>query len=620
MSEAKAEAQAASVLVVDDTPENIEVLTGLLKDDYKVRAAIDGPTALKLVRRFPPDIVLLDIMMPGMNGYDVCRALKEDPLTQHIPVIFITAMSDVEDERRGFQTGAVDYIAKPFSPPIVQARVRAQLALQSRRQALEQEVQARTRELAQANAALSNEINMRRQAMERAEYLFNFDPLTGLPNRHQFMDRLGRLLARAHERGETLGVVIVTLDRLHLIKTTLDGGVSDQLLEQTCRRLQQNLHPDALLARIGGEEFATVLVAAPRADGPPPPAAGDLSMRLLAVLAAPFELSSGNAEVRASVAYALFPEDGGSALELMCHAEATLEHARLSGGNHVERFDREVESAAGAAFAMETRIRQALRERALVPYYQPKLESATGRVLGAEALIRWPLPSGGMLSPGKFIPVAERSGLIGAIDELMLEQTCRQIAQWRRRFRNFRIAVNLSATAFQNDALVSLVGAALRRSGASAEHLELEITEHALITDMSVAIHKLRTLRDMGVRIALDDFGTGYSSMGYLRRLPLDVLKVDQTFVRDIETDRHAAAIVRAIITMAQALELDVVAEGVESEAQLEFITAHGGNVAVQGWVYCPALPAERMEQVLAQGIVRPGSFPQAPEQDGESA
>jgi diguanylate cyclase (GGDEF)-like protein len=601
----------ACVLVVDDTPENIDVLAGLLKEDYTVRAAVDGATALSLVLKFPPDLILLDVMLPGMSGYEVCRALRGDPLTAAIPIIFITAMSEVEDERIGLELGAVDYITKPFSPALVKARVRNHLALYDRRRALEQEVQARTVALAQANAALANEVAERVQAMERAEYLFNFDALTGLPNRRQFMDRLGRIVARAAERGESLALIGVGLDRFNVIKTTLGGTVSDQMLVQAAQRLQHSIHADDLLGRVGGEEFATVAPLVPADGGDVAEGARLLSTRLLSVLGQHMELSSGAAEVRASAAYALFPEDGSSASELMRHMESALEHVKLAGGNRAERFDASADSVAGSAFIMESRIREALHGRHFVAHYQPKLETETGRVVGAEALIRWPIAGGSMISPAKFILVAERSGLISAIDQFMLEEVCVQVAQWSRRYRDFRIAVNVSATAFQSDALVDTVRAVLERTGADPRHLELEITEHALIADMNVAAAKLGALRELGLRIALDDFGTGYSSMSYLRHLPLDVLKVDHSFVREIEVNRNAAAIVRAIIAMARAMDLEVVAEGVETQAQLDFITEHGGNAVIQGWIYCPAVAAEEMDAIFAQGRMMPSRGPQ---------
>jgi diguanylate cyclase (GGDEF)-like protein len=506
------EAPKASVLVVDDTPENIDVLTELLKPDYKVRAAVDGPTALALVRRFPPDIVLLDVMMPAMSGYEVCAALRDDPLTVHIPVIFITAMNEVDNEKKGFDLGAVDYITKPFSPPLVQARVRNHLALQDRRRALEQEVQSRTRELADSNAALANEIILRTRAMERAEYLFNFDPLTGLPNRRQFMDRLERLVGRAGEDGSKLALVGISLDRFNVVKTALGGAMGDQMLVQTGQRLQQSLHPSDLLARTGGEEFAAAVSLHSGHDAGAADRAREVSLQLRTSLTSPFDLAGGVADVRASAAYAVYPEDGASAIQLMRHMETTLEHVKRAGGNRAERFDKTLDRAAGAEFAVELRIREALRDQVFVPYYQPKVATGTGRVMGAETLVRWPV-AGGMISPAKFIPVAERSGLIGAIDQFMLEQTCRQVAQWATRFKDFRVAVNISASAFQSDTLVADVVSALDRTGARAEHLEFEITEHALITDLNIAIGKLNALRDLGAHISLDDFGTGYSSM-----------------------------------------------------------------------------------------------------------
>jgi diguanylate cyclase (GGDEF)-like protein len=606
MTQTIEESPRASVLVVDDAPENIDVLVSVLKGDYKVRAAIDGPTALSLVRRYPPDIILLDVVMPGMSGYEVCSVLREDPLTRHIPVIFITSRNEVEDEQQGLDLGAVDYITKPFSPPIVKARVRNHLALVDRRRALEQEVQARTIELANANAALASEVTARVQAMERADYLFNFDALTGLPNRRQFMDRLERIAARAAASNEKLALIGVGLDRFHVVKTTLGGAVSDQLLIQTGLRLQHSLQPDDLLARIGGEEFATVVSLERRSGATVAVDAGELSKLLLSSLGRDMELVSGKAEVRASAAYALFPEDGSCASELMRHMESALEHVKHIGGSRAERFDRQMDRATGATFVMELRIREALENRTFVPFYQPKVETVTGRVVGAEALIRWPVSGGGMISPGKFILVAERCGLISAIDRFMLGEVCKQIAQWSARYDDFQIAVNISAPAFQSDSLVATVHAALQDSGANPRHLQLEITEHALITDLNVASAKLKALRDMGVRIALDDFGAGYSSMSYLQHLPLDVLKVDHTFVREIEANRNAAAIVKAIIAMAKAMELDVIAEGVETRAQLDFITEHGGKAIIQGWIYCPAVPAAEMEEILSRGVMTP--------------
>lgn len=608
MTQAPKQIRKAEILVVDDAAENIDLLVNALKEDYKVRAATDGLTALSLVRRYPPDIILLDVVMPGLDGYEVCRALRDDPLTSRIPVIFITAMNDVEDEKHGLDLGAVDYITKPFSPPLVKARVRNQLALQDQRRALEQEVQARTAELASANAALASEIVARAQAMERADYLFNFDALTGLPNRRQFMDRLDRILMRAAKSATKVALIGVGLDRFQVIKTTLGGAASDQMLMQTAQRLQRSLQPDDLLGRTGGEEFATVVSLERRTTESIPPDPGQLSKLLLSSLGPDIELPSGKAEIRASAAYALFPEDGSSASELMRHMESALEHVKHLGGSRAERFDRQMDTATGTPFIMELRIREALQHRMFVPYYQPKLEAATGRVVGAEALIRWPTPGGGMVSPGKFILVAERCGLISAIDRFMLEEVCKQLAVWCGRLEDFRVAVNVSATAFQSDSLVATVREVLQHSGVNPRHLELEITEHALITDINVACAKLQALRDLGLRIALDDFGTGYSSMNYLQHLPLDTLKVDRTFVREIEANCNAAAIVKAIIAMAKAMGLDVVAEGVETRAQLDFITEHGGCAVIQGWVYSPAVPAHEMEAILARGVMTPHS------------
>lgn len=599
-----AQTHRATVLVVDDTPDNILILSAALEDEYRVRAATSGPSALASVQRSPPDIILLDIMMPNMDGYEVCQVLKADPLTRRIPVIFVTAMTEFESERRGFELGAVDYITKPVMPAIVRLRVRNQLALHDQRRALEFEVQARTRELEQANTALANEALARAKAMERAEYLFNYDLLTGLPNRRQFVERLERLVDHAPADGAGFALFGVGLDRFSVVKTSLGGTVSDQLLFQTGRRLQQQLRSGDLIARTGGEEFAALV---PRHAGKGLTAEIDeLLSQVLNELVKPFELVSGSAEIGVSVAYALFPEDAGSAGELFRRMEMALENVKLSGGGRVQHYAREVEKVAGVSFAMEARIRDALKGQVFVPHYQPKVHGGSGRVVGAEALVRWPVADGVMISPAEFIPVAEHRGLIDALDRFMLEATCRQIAKWGHWHPGFRIAVNLSAAAFQSPGLVPMIRGVLERTGAGATHLELEITEHALITNLDIAIDKLAALRDMGVHIALDDFGTGYSSMSYLQRLPLDVLKVDQCFVRDIGKDRHAAAIVRAIMTMARSLDLDIVAEGVETPEQLAFITGLDGEALIQGWVYSPAVPAEQFDALMERGTIGP--------------
>lgn len=601
-------APGATILVVDDTPENIELLDGILSSQYRVKVATTGERTLQIARSDdPPHLILLDVMMPGMDGYEVCRKLKEDPLTRRIPVIFITARSEMEDERRGLQLGAVDYIVKPISPPIVEARVATHLALVDQRIALESNVRERTLELTETLDALERERKEHANASARADYLLSFDPVTGLANRHDFVMRLERAADRLRRGGQRLALVSVNLDRFHMINAAHGEQVGDRLLRIIANRLSKCVRATDLLARIGPDEFVTLLSEDDRLAGEElPAAAAELGERMLAAVRQPFEaddiLAAGPIEITASGGVTLFPDDGDEPLGLIKRLQAATIHSKSNGRDRITRYASTLDANLGHQLQLEQRLRDALRNRVLEVHFQPKLRVHDRCISGAEALVRWPDGKGGYISPSEFIPLAEDTGLVVALDRYVLEAVVADAALWRAASEHgVRIAVNLSAASFAARDLEDMVRDVLA-STPEPVCLEFELTEHTLLGDVQSVIHRLHALREMGVTLALDDFGTGYSSLAYLKRLPFDVLKVDQSFVRDIESDTDDRAIVGAILALAKRLDFKTVAEGVSTASQFDFVESHGCD-EVQGFLFSPALPSSEFIALLGEPV-----------------
>jgi EAL domain-containing protein (putative c-di-GMP-specific phosphodiesterase class I) len=357
-----------------------------------------------------------------------------------------------------------------------------------------------------------------------------------------------------------------------------------------------------LLARVGGCKYAALLTGEPGAGiDSVMQQAQALAEQALAAISRPSEINGQRLDIAAAVGLSVFPEDGDNAVELMRHMQLAMEQTRMEGARRIERYNPRVATGLSAAFAMEGRLKQALREKQLIPFYQPKVEARSGRIIGAEALIRWPREGGGFINPIDFIPVAEETGLIVELDSYMLRLVCAQVSQWRNLLGDSRVAINLSANHFRGSDLAEELRAVLAQTGADPRNVELEITEGAFISDLNVATQKIDAARQLGLHVALDDFGTGYSSMSYLKRLPIDTLKIDRSFVRDVCEESNTAGIVGAIITLAHGLRLTVVAEGVETEAQQRFLGQRGCDV-VQGYLYSPAIPAAEMGQLLERG------------------
>jgi diguanylate cyclase (GGDEF)-like protein len=443
--------------------------------------------------------------------------------------------------------------------------------------------------------ALDNarEIQRIREQQRELDYLAHFDALTGLPNRELLGDRMRQALAQARHHEYRVACLFVDLDNFKHVNDSLGHAMGDILLMQVAERMLMTLREGDTLARLGGDEFVVLLP-----DLREPRDAALVAQKILAALEGPFELASQEVYAGASIGISLYPVDAKGPDALLANADAAMYHAKAMGKSTYQFFALEMSQRAHAHVQMEGRLRRALEQGEFLLHYQPQIELETRRIVGMEALLRWQNPELGLVSPATFIPLAEESGLIVSIGSWVLHTACRQARQWLDAGFPIRVAVNLSARQFQRAGLLEIVGEALRKSGLPSAYLELEITESLLMHNVESTLATLKRLSELGLRVAMDDFGTGYSSLSYLKRFPVDVLKIDQSFVRDITRDPNDAAIVAAIAAMASQLGIKIVAEGVETDEQLEFLRARNCQCA-QGYYFSRPVVAEEATALL---------------------
>jgi diguanylate cyclase (GGDEF)-like protein len=566
------------VLVVDDEDAVREVLLDLLCEDYDCRSASSAEEALELLRAEEFDLVLSDIRMGGISGLEMIpRILASAPDTV---VVMISGEQTIESAIQAMRAGAFDYVTKPLDFELVRAAVARALDYQSMRRAnrrhgreLEELVKRRTAEL---------------------DHLIYHDALTGLPNRALFEDRLAQALKSAERDGRALAVMIYSLDRLRTINETLGYLSGDEALRTVARRLSGALLASGSAARWGGNEFAVLLTQVRGTE--------DVVSATLAVresLRAPLAVGGHELSLSASAGISMYPSDGRDAAGLLRHALAALRRAREHGGGDYQFYSAEINVKALGHLMLENSMRRAVENNELVLHYQPQVETSDRRVVGLEALTRWRHAERGMISPAEFIPLAEETGLIIPIGEWVLREACLQARAWQDEgFAPLPVAVNVSGRQFRRRDLPELVARVLDETGLPPSLLRLELTESCVMEDAGFAAVVLRELKAKGVGVSVDDFGTGYSSLSYLRRLPVDELKIDRSFVHAATDDEDDAAIVAAIIQLARTLRLQVVAEGVETEGQLELLRALGCGRA-QGYLFSRPLPAEEVRRQL---------------------
>ncbi|HKR00557.1 MAG TPA: EAL domain-containing protein [Pyrinomonadaceae bacterium] len=446
--------------------------------------------------------------------------------------------------------------------------------------------------------AIVADITERKQAEARINYLAYHDTLTGLPNRAAFEERLAGAVTQAG-RGEasSLAVMFLSLDRFKKFNDTLGHVIGDQLLRNVAERLRKRVREDDTVARFGSDEFAFLLTRIKEADD-----AATMARDLQSILDAPFHVEGHELYVTCSIGIGLYPTDGEDAQGLLKSAGAALYRAKQLGGTNHQFYTADMNERALHRLSLENQMRWAIERSEYRVYYQPQVNLDTGQITGMEALVRWQHPEMGLVSPSEFIPLAEDTGLIAAIGEWVLRSACAQTRRWQNiGFSNLHVAVNLSPRQFQQPDLPQLVERLLEETGLRPGCLELEVTESSVMKNTEAAISTLRELKTMGIKISIDDFGSGYSSLSYLKHLPIDVLKIDQSFVRDMTSDPKDAAIVMAVIQLAHSLQLKVVAEGVETEEQLRFLRMLRCD-EMQGYLFCTPQPAEAFEQLLLEG------------------
>jgi diguanylate cyclase (GGDEF)-like protein/PAS domain S-box-containing protein len=439
------------------------------------------------------------------------------------------------------------------------------------------------------------DITERKRAEARLAFMAQHDSLTGLPNRNLLRQQMDEMLQHTRRSTDKVAVLMLGLDNFKAVNETLGHGIGDKLLRAVAKRLRSTLRQEDALARLNSDEFTIVQGGVMR-----PEDAVLLARRILDAISEPYLLEGHSVVIGASIGIAMSPGDGEDSEKLLKSADMALSRAKSDFRGTFSFFEAEMDARAQSRRKIEIDLRDAIQNEGLQPYYQPLVDLSSGRITGLEALVRWPHPERGMISPGEFIPVAEETGLINPLGSLMLHRACMDAAQWPD---DVRVAVNLSPLQFRTGNLLALVTDALRQSGLPARRLELEITETLLLEKSSQVLATLHALRALGVRMSMDDFGTGYSSLSYLRSFPFDKIKIDQSFVRDLGANPDAQAIVRSIVSLGVGLGVTITAEGVETEAELSCLRAEGCHEG-QGFLFSRARPnAEVISLLKAQRV-----------------
>lgn len=584
-------ANQVDILVVDDTPENLRLLATMLeRQGYSVRKAINGQMALTAVKALHPDLILLDIMMPEMDGYEVCQTLKQQAETQEIPVIFLSALDDAFDKVRAFKAGGSDYITKPFHIEEVMARVRHHLALRlanlkvnELNAQLEARVQERTRQLEAAN------VNLLHLALR--------DSLTELPNRIAFLQLIEEQIKLSHttEKYE-FAVLVLDCDRFKIINDSLGHDAGDVLLLAIAQRLKNLLGPADSLARLGGDEFAVLLTQRSTLE-----AVKEFANQILRIFVAPFPLNQQTVFINASLGVVMGSAEYQKSEHLLRDADAAMYQAKAMGKARYCVFERIMHDSAFNQLQLEIDLRKAIQADELAVYYQPIVSLQTGKITGLEALVRWQHPVQGFISPAYFIPIAEETQLINQIGRLVLYKACHQVREWQCQGivdQTFNISVNLSARQFAQPDLIEQITQILDSTNLAPCCLKLEVTESAIMDNLQAAAEVLHCLRSRRIQLSMDDFGTGYSSLNYLRLFPMDNLKIDRSFIQGLDETTQDLGLVPIIVAIAQKMNMRVIAEGIETAAQLQHLRQLQCDYG-QGFFFSKPLPAEQIFSLL---------------------
>lgn len=595
-----------TILVVDDIPANLRILTNFLSEaKFKVLVAQDGENAIQKVEYFIPDLILLDVMMPGMNGFETYEKFKQNPLHSQIPVIFLTAFSETNYIVKGLSLGAVDYITKPFQKEEVLARIKNHLNLRRLSKIIEHKNQLLAQEIAEhaeARTALKQlneelEIRIKERTLKLSQTLQNLyesqvqleynafhDSLTGLPNRDWLIKRLQELMTK----NLSYSVLLIDLDRFKIVNDSLGHLAGDELLKCVAYRIQECLTSSQIATRMGGDEFV-ILVETETAIF--------VAQKLLEQLKLPFKFNDYEVFIEASIGITSSNMGYGKPMDMIRDADIAMYQAKKEGGRSYQIFDPQMQAEAIARLQLEQDLRKAITQKEFCLYYQPIVSLITGEIKGFEALVRWNHPQQGMIPPDRFIPVAEETGLINPLGSWIFHEACKQLQHWQKQFPDLPLTmnVNFSPVQFQQVNLFAQIVEILQETGIAKNTLNIEITETCLLKTENFNFH---SLQDINVGLCIDDFCTGYSSLRMLRDLPINTLKIDRSFVEDIIKNPHDTTLISTILLLGKSLKMEVVAEGIETQKQVE-ILQQLGCIWGQGYFFDQPLYNQNATQFL---------------------
>ncbi len=593
------------VLIVDDVSDNRTLLTRRFeRRGFEVVEADSGFTAIELIDKEPFDLVLLDVMMPGIDGIETLKRIRSRKSASALPVIMVTAKTGSSHIVDALELGANDYVTKPVDFAVAFARVNTQIsrkraeqqvllaneALREANEELERRVEERTSRLIEVNQRLKVEIANREESQAKSQYLAYHDSLTGLGNRLLFKDQLEGVLNDVSVTTHPVAVLFLDLDGFKAVNDTLGHSIGDLLLKSVATKLRDILQRTDRIARLGGDEFAILQLSAAQ-----PGSSIALAEKIIEIVGQPCSIDGHDVTVGASIGIAVAHPGDINTETFLKSADLAMYSAKSDGRGTYRMFDPEMDAIVQARRGLERDMRTALVQDGFRLFYQPLVNLQTKKVTTFEALMRWQHPERGAVPPSRFIPVAEEMGLIVQLGEWALRQACAEAIEWPD---EIRVSVNLSPLQFSKGNLVSTVMSALASSGLPARRLELEITESVLLEKSERNISILNQLRHLGVRISMDDFGTGYSSIGYLRSFPFDKIKIDQSFVKDLLIDEGSLAIVRAIAGLGVSFGMTTTAEGVETEEQMRCLNLEG-CIEVQGYLFSKPVPANEIVGLL---------------------
>lgn len=562
------------ILVIEDEELlRVNTVQILELEDFSPIEADNGRVGIQLAQEQLPDLILCDVMMPEVNGYGVLTALRQNPATAAIPFIFTTAKASKVDLRQGMELGADDYLTKPFTADELLSAIATRL----KKQAVM--IQHYTTELQQVEAKLN--------------CLVYYDSLTGLPNQNWLREQSKPLLIQAESDKQLVAILLLSLVQFHQINSTLGNSVSDLLIKAVAERLVTCLGNRHAIARLPADQFAVMVTAIEQKQ-----AVADLAQTILDVLSQPFILDGYEVFINTNIGIALYPVDGSNIDTIIKNSLLAMYQAKQQEGDNYQFYTQEIDVQPLRQLVLDTNLHHALERGEFQVYYQPQVELQTGRIVGAEALLRWHHSEWGLVSPAEFIPIAEENGLIIPIGEWVLRTACRQAKLWQADGFSLRIAVNVSSRQFNQQNFNQRLVQILQETSLEPKYLELELTESIAVKNTTTTLVKLNELKALGIQLSIDDFGTEYSALNYLNKFPFDTLKIDKCFVDSIGDKSNNVVIVTAIIQMAHNLNLKVIAEGVETEVQLAFLYQQQCD-EIQGYLFSRPVTALEFDNLL---------------------